>query len=97
MSAQPATYDSAHAAVRILEAAQSGDLAGLETELDRPRSWPADLPPETAERWELLDAVACQMRSSLERMRRRTTDRLEGAEVHLRLLRHLAAGASGPI
>jgi hypothetical protein len=93
MKAQLAPYDSAHAARRILEAAQSGDLEGLEAELGQPLSWPEDVSSDTMERWELLDAIVAQMREALARMRRRTTDRLEGAEVHLRLLRHLAGAA----
>jgi hypothetical protein len=44
----------------------------------------------------LLGAVAEQMRDALTRMRRRRTDRFEGAEVHLRLLSHLAEGPLRP-
>lgn len=83
-------HDSAQLAGRILDAFRSGDLPGLEFELQRDRSAPPDLPPDTAERWELLGAVASQMRSTLQRMRRRSISRFEGAEVDLRLLRHLA-------
>ncbi|MGA2328447.1 MAG: hypothetical protein ABSH05_19385 [Bryobacteraceae bacterium] len=90
MTALAPVYDSALAAGRILGAVQSGNLAGLESELDRARSMPTGLPPDTAERWELLDAVAGQMRLTLERLRRRSIDRYEGAEVHLGLLLHLA-------
>ncbi len=97
MKAQAAVYDSARAAVRILDAAQSGDLDGLEAELDHSLTWPADLSPDRVERWELLDAIAGQMKSAVHRMRRHTTDRLEGAEVHLQLLRHLANGAGAVI
>lgn len=90
MHALSPTCDSAQAARRLLLAVESGNLAGLESELDRLWSMPAGLPPDTAERWELLEAVAGQMRGTLARMRRRSIDRFEGAEVHLRLLRHLA-------
>lgn len=93
MKAQLAPYDSARTARRILHAAQSGDLEGLETELARPLSWPEDASSDAMERWELLEAVVSQMKHALARMRRRTTDRLEGAEVYLRLLRHLAGAA----
>jgi hypothetical protein len=44
------------------------------------------------ERLELLEAVRVQMRDALTRMRRGLSDRMEGAEVQLRLLQHLAAG-----
>jgi len=44
------------------------------------------------ERLELLDAVKSQMRGALTRMRRGLSDRIEGLEVQLRLLEHLAAG-----
>lgn len=90
MHAVSSTHDSARAADRLLQAVQSGNLAGLESELDRSWSVPEGLPTDSAERWELLEALASQMRSTLVRMRRRSIDRFEGAEVHLRLLRHLA-------
>lgn len=97
MKAQLAPYDSACTAGRILSAAQSGDLEALEAELGQSLSWPEDLPSAAEERWELLDAVVVQMKEALTRMRKGVTDRLEGAEVYLRLLRHLAAGASAAI
>jgi hypothetical protein len=95
MTALSPVHDSALLAGRILDAFRSGDLPGLEFELQRDRSAPPDLPPDTAERWELLDAVAGQMHATLQRLRRRSISGFEGAEVHLRLLRHLAERPSG--
>ncbi len=82
--------DSAGAARRILAAVEAGNLAGLEAELDRPLCAPANLPSENAERWELLDAIAGEMRLTLRRMRLRAIAHFEGVEVNVRLLRHLA-------
>jgi hypothetical protein len=90
MAALSPVHDSALLAGRILDAARSGNLPGLELELQRTRSAPLDLPSDSAERWELLDAVAGQMSVTLQRLRHRSISRLEGAEVYLRLLRHLA-------
>jgi hypothetical protein len=90
MTAPALVYDSAQAAGRILVACQSGNLPDLESELEWACSPPPALPPDCAERWELLDAVAGQMLATLARMRRGSVDRFEGAEVQLRLLRHLA-------
>ncbi len=78
---------------RILLAMQAGDLAGLEGELDRSarlRPSSPQCPTGILERLELLRAVVEEMRQTLDRLRLRRTDRYEGAEVHLRLLRHLA-------
>jgi len=86
---------STWAAGKILLAIQAGDVARLESELDRSAELhpsPPDCPTGTLERLELLGAVALQMRDALTRLRRRRTDHYEGAEVHLRLLRHLAQG-----
>ena len=98
-SVYPTAGDSIWAAGRLLLAIQAGNLAGLESELDRsaelhPSS--PDCPTGSLERLELLGAVAGQMRDALTRMRRRRTDRFEGAEVHLRLLSHLAEGPLRP-
>ncbi len=90
MAALSPVHDSGLLAGRILDALRSGNLPGLELELQRTRSAPLDLPSDSAERWELLDAVAGQMSVTLQRLRHRSIRSLEGAEVHLRLLRHLA-------
>jgi len=70
MTALSPMHDSALLAGRILDALRSGNLPGLELELQRTRSAPLDLPPDSAERWELLDAVAGQMSVTLQRLRR---------------------------
>jgi len=77
----------------LLEALESADVTRLEEELHRVaggRCAGTKPPLDGLERLELLEAVAEAMRSALARMRRGLTDRLEGAAVHLRLLRHLA-------
>lgn len=75
-------------AIRILEAIQDGRVAALERELR------ADFPAgERDEREELLEAVACDLRAALERFRRRRSEHVEGLEVNLELLRHLAGNS----
>lgn len=85
--------ESAQAASQILAAVQNRDLDELESGLDRAERL-ADCPrppkPHAIERLELLSAVAEEMRASINRFERRLTPRLEGVEVHLQLLRHLA-------
>lgn len=93
MTAPTLVYDSARAASRILVACQAGNLPDLEWELVQACLPPPAMPPDSAERWELLDAVASQMLATLARMRRRSADGFEGAEVQLGLLRHLAGGS----
>jgi hypothetical protein len=83
--------DSALAARRILAAVEAGNNTGLEAQLLQARSAPENLPAGSAERWELLDAIAGWMVRSLRRK-----VRIDDAGVHLRLLRHLAEeGVSG--
>lgn len=94
MIARLAPYDSAMAAGKILAAMQAGNLAGLESELQYRWEPPADIPADSAERWELLNAVTCQMRDTLDRIRRRSIDCFEGVEVHVGLLQHLAGHAA---
>jgi hypothetical protein len=88
-------YDPCQAAGSILKALRSGSLALLESELERPME-PSGrvlgLAPDRMERLELLEAVRVQMRDALTRMGRGLSDRMEGVEVQLRLLQHLAAG-----
>ena len=77
----------------LLKAIESADATRLEEELRRVVEGGRDLPEWPAgglERLELLEAVAEAMRNALARMRRGLTDHLEGAAVHVRLLRHLA-------
>jgi hypothetical protein len=79
---------------RILAAMQNGDLADLETGLVRAEQLAVNQPQvggDVLEQLELLGAVAGQMRLSISRFGRQLTPNLEGLEVHLRLLRHLAA------
>ena len=85
--------ESARAASRILTAMQNGDLADLESGLERAERLASRQPipvPHAVEQLELLGAVAVQMRRSIARFGRRLTPHLEGVEVHLQLLRHLA-------
>ncbi len=88
-------YDPCQAAGSILNALRSGSLALLESELERPVEPSGRVPglaPDRMERLELLEAVRVQMRDALTRIRRGLSDRMEGVEVQLRLLQHLAAG-----
>ena len=91
--------DSARGASNLLRAMENCSLDELESELDRVAGYcfsVPSLPSHRAEQMDLLGAVAEQMRTSLVRMRRGLSDRLEGAEVHLSLLRHLARDQDGP-
>ncbi|MGE5571220.1 MAG: hypothetical protein ACM3S5_19475 [Rhodospirillales bacterium] len=83
-------YDPAGEARRILAAVEAGELRDLEAELQQPLHPPAGLPSEAAERWELLEAIAAEMRRAFRRMRLHASTRLEGIEVNTWLLRHLA-------
>lgn len=85
--------NSAEAAKRILAAVEAGSLVRLEAELEGSRCAPSDLPPESAERWELLDALTTDLRLALRRKRQHTLTALETVDVHVRLLRHLAGQA----
>jgi len=82
--------DPAGEARRILAAVEAGELTHLEAELRQPLRTPVGLPSETAERWELLEAIAAEMRRAFRRMRLHAATRLEGIEVNTCLLRHLA-------
>lgn len=89
--------DAARIAGRILRTMEMADSARLEFEL---ACAAGGRQVSEDERGELLEAVACGMRNAISRMRRGLAPRIEGAEVHVALLRHLAAGAqprkSGP-
>ena len=84
----------AESARGILAAMKTKDLDRLEQELARASSLERCLepatPPAEAERIELLGAVAGHLRESVGRLGRGSTSRLDGAEVDLALLKHLA-------
>ncbi|HOL73562.1 MAG TPA: hypothetical protein PLA43_17125 [Bryobacteraceae bacterium] len=86
-------YDLAGEARRILAAVEAGKLTDLEAELYQPLRAPDGLPSEAAERWELLEAIAAEMRRAFRRMRLHAATQLEGIEVNTRLLRHLAGNS----
>lgn len=90
---RPAVTPAGGLARGILEAVEQGDLSRLEAGLATVEAWRATTrtPVSAIEEMELLEAVAGEMRRSLRRFERRFSPRLEGAGVHLRLLRHLAA------
>ncbi len=94
---QDGTSDlSALMAGQILAAMRDGDLARLETGLERAQALAASQhSPETNtfEQLDLLDAVAGQMRESITRFGQRATARLEGFDIPMSLLRHLAGPA----
>jgi len=90
------TRESAQAAGQILTAMRRGSLADLESGLGRaerlansPRAW-CPHAVDQVERLELLGAIATQMRRSIGRFAQQLTPHIEGIEVQLRLLGHLA-------
>lgn len=87
-------HQPALAAYQILTAMRAGNLRELETGLEQAEQLAVrGRQPETSdgEQMELLGAVAGQMRQSIARFGQRLTPHLEGMEVDIRLLRHLAA------
>jgi hypothetical protein len=58
------------------------------------RPTPRGLPSDAAERWELLDAIAGELRRGIDRIRRQSAKGWEGAEAYLPLLAHLAGRKS---
>lgn len=89
------TKQSAAIARRLVAVVSRTSSSGLSGEY---RSLVELLPPGSCvlpagedERMELLNAVVRAMQRSAERSARRMTPVPEGREVHLRLLRHLAA------
>jgi hypothetical protein len=82
--------DSAETARQILAAVETGNLRRLEAELKRTPPPPTGLPAAKAEGWELLDAVAGDLRQTLRRLRLHALTGLDGFEVNARLLRHLS-------
>lgn len=93
MAAHASTLDPAQDARSILTAFSEGDLGALDRALEHSASlvppFP-DMPAEQAERLELISAIACELRCQVARMRRGLARHLEGAEVMLSLLAHLA-------
>lgn len=82
---------------RLAETAAHGTLAELENELHRTQReldeipmGRRQIPAGEDERVELLGAVVQAMRHSAARSSRQITSGLEGREIHIRLLRHLA-------
>ena len=84
--------EPALAAGRILAAMESGSLAEVERGLQRAEQLTgvSDSATLAEEQIELLDAVTHQMRHSMRRFERQLTPHIEGVEVFVRLLRHLA-------
>ncbi len=89
MSQKPAL-----AAGQILAAMESGNPAALERELTTAEqlSRTQAITPHNVEQLDLLEAVTSQMRSSLRRFEQRLAPHIEGVEVSMHLLRHLAGG-----
>ncbi len=77
---------------RILSAIQSGNLAEMERGLSGAEQLASAAPPasQTQEQLELLEAVTHQMRDSMRRFRKQLTPHIEGIDVLVGLLRHLA-------
>jgi hypothetical protein len=95
---------------QILAAVRRGSLEELEIGLERVESlaegklkavvWPAEpcgglTDNQVEEQLELLDAVAGDLRYSISRYGHQLTAHLEGIEVHLQLLAHLAKPEAG--
>jgi hypothetical protein len=92
-SASSGTPDSAQLAESLLRAMERGDVTSLAAELDRVEGvWrhQAAFSSKNAEQLELLSAVAGELRQSVVRFQKQRSEHLEGVQVHLYLLRHLA-------
>ena len=85
MVTHPTCDETALAARGILTAIELVDVETLESRLQI-----AGRTEPTSEQSELLAAVAVRLSRAIRRFRRRRTPHLEGVEVHLHLLRHLA-------
>jgi hypothetical protein len=73
---------------------ERGDVTRLKAELDRVEGvWRhrAAFSSKSAEQLELLTAVAVDLRRSVVRLQKQRSQHLEGVQVHLYLLRHLAS------
>lgn len=86
---------AAAVAQKILRAFESGDLDNLEAELEQRSEAPDG---QFDENWELLEAIVSRMQPSILRMRSGLAEHLDGIEVQIVLLKHLAArGGAAPI
>jgi hypothetical protein len=94
LTSQPSgTPESVKLAESLLRTMEQGDVAQLAAELDRVEGvWRhrAAFSSKNAEQLELLNAVAGDLRQSVVRLRKQHSHHLEGVQVHLFLLRHLA-------
>ncbi len=100
MDGNSETQRSSLTACQILAAMRRGSIGDLESGLEQAEQLASNREVrETVdgEQIELLGAVAVQMRRSINRFGRRLSPHLEGIEVHLRLLRHLARTAPGAL
>jgi|GEM_PF-1007694 len=93
MTAPVSEPDAAAVALRILDAFESGNLDGLEAELER-RIAAGRTARRFDEHWELLEAIVSRMRPAIRRMRSGSAEHLEGIEAQIALLKHLAARRS---
>jgi hypothetical protein len=92
-SRQPESPESAKLAESLLRTMERGDATTLAAELNRVEGiWrqQACFSSKNVEQLELLSAVAGDLRQSVTRLRNRRSQHLEGVQVHLYLLRHLA-------
>ncbi len=92
--------DAAVVARHLLAAFRNTDLEALEVWLDQADTAPANTPKMDTgaeERWELLRSVARRMRCGMNQFSLRLTDRLEGGELCLTLLAHLAASRASSL
>jgi hypothetical protein len=92
-SAPQKTPESARLAESLLRTMERGDVTRLEAELDRVEGiWRhrAAFSSSHAEQLELLRAVAGDLRQSVVRLQKHRSEHLDGVQVHLSLLRHLA-------
>jgi hypothetical protein len=92
-SAASGTPESAKLAESLLRAMERGDVTRLAAELDHVEGvWrhQAAFSSKNSEQLELLSAVAGELRQSVDRFQQQRSEHLEGIEVHLYLLRHLA-------
>ncbi len=94
MDASCMSHNPALAAGQILAAMESGNPVALERELMTAEqlAHTEASTAHTVEQLDLLEAVTSQMRGSIRRFERRLVSHVEGMEVSMQLLRHLANG-----